>query len=80
MSNNNGMNICRKFNCTKIINVRYLFCPEHWRLVPEDVKKRINKYGRYGTKEAYNQAVHDAIEIVNEESRKRNLMGINDAI
>lgn len=77
---NTGMNICRKFSCTTVINAKHLFCATHFRLVPKEIQSRIQKYGRYGTREAYNQAVHDAIEAVNEESQKRLSMGIKDVI
>lgn len=76
---NHGMNKCRAAGCNKVINVRVIMCAEHWHLVPKDIKQRIYKYGRHGTEEAYNQAVHDAIEAVNEEMQKRNAMGISHA-
>lgn len=56
--------ICRATNCTESLSDNWkLMCGRHWHLVPEPVKRLINKH-RDTDKEAFETAVAAAIRSV----------------
>lgn len=65
---------CLATGCKKTLEVRFLMCAAHWRLVPSDVQREV--YAAYTpgqtvatASEAWNQAVARAVRAVTDATK-----------
>lgn len=67
------MHRCPADGCSLMVNTDKLMCYKHWKLVPEDIQKKVyrtyyakQRNGTQANEQAHYDAMQEAIEAVNE--------------
>lgn len=56
--------VCLARHCVAMVSDRWLFCDEHWRLVPSHLKKAIHEHFQAKRRREFRTVVDHAIEVV----------------